>query len=392
MTRWPAVLVFGALPTVGLVAGPSYAVLIFGFAVVQLISRAVIERRTPLVTIDPGLCLLAAAFATLCWASTLWSIDPAHSLHAALQMTAILLGAMALLAGPPLDHETTELLFRTLLIATTVGATILAADCLLDYRFQALVAGRPFPGVATKYNRGIDYLVLIAWPQFAYIVWRRRWRDAVLLAACVVVIVAIGAGLAARAATAIGILVLALAVWLPRVVAPMLTAGNVVLAASLPFTMRVMADHRMALAPHLKLSGLQRLEIWDYMTARVFERPLLGWGIAASNAVPITPAEISTYIYQRSQGIYPHNQWLELWVETGAVGAAIGLAFALLVIVRIQRTAPPVRPFAYAAFASAITVSCVNFEVVTDSWWAALAATAYLLTMFNHCVSRTDAA
>jgi exopolysaccharide production protein ExoQ len=392
MTRWPVVLVFGALPTVGLVAGPAYAVLIFGLAVVQLINRAVIERRTPIVTIDPGLCLLAAAFATLCWASASWSIDPAHSLHAALQMTAILLGAMALLAGPPLDHETTERLFSTLLIATIVGAAILAADCLLGYRFQSLVAGHPHPGVVTKYNRGIDYLVLIAWPQFAYIAWRRRWRDAVLLAVCMVVIVAIGAGLAARVAAAVGILVLALAVWLPRAVAPILAAGTVVLAASLPFTMRVMADHRMALAPHLKLSGLQRLEIWDFMTARVFERPLLGWGIAVSNAVPITPAEISTYVYQGSQGTYPHDQWLELWVETGAIGAAIGLAFALLVIVRIQRMAPPIRPFAFAAFASAITVSCVNFEVVTDSWWAALAATAYLLTMLHHCVDRADTA
>ncbi len=392
MTRWPVVLVFGALPTVGLVAGPSYAVLIFGLAVVQLINLAVVERRAPSVTIDLGLCLLAAAFVTLCWASTQWSIDPAHSRRAALQMTAILLGAMALLVGPPLDNETADRLFRTLLIATIVGAAILAVDCLLDYRFQSLVAGRPHPDVATKYNRGIDYLVLIAWPQFAYIAWRRRWRDAVLLAACMVVILAIGASLAARVAAAAGIVVLALAIWLPRAIAAILTAGSVVLAASLPFTMRAMADHRMALAPHLKVSGLQRLEIWDYMTARVFEHPLLGWGIAISNAVPITPAEISTYAYQRTQGTYPHNQWLELWVETGAIGAALGLAFALLMIVRIRRLAPPVRPFAYAAFASAITVSCVNFEVVTDSWWAALAATAYLLTMLHHRVGHVDTA
>ena len=71
--------------------------------------------------------------------------------------------------------------------------------------------------------------------------------------------------------------------------------------------------------------------------------------------MPITQDEMSHYVVQHGQGIYPHNQWLELWIETGALGAAIGLAFALLVVHRIQLLAVPLRPFAYAAFASAVT-------------------------------------
>ena len=381
MTQWPAVLVFGALPTLGLIAGPSYAALVFGLAAVQLAQGAIVAHRRP--TIDPALSLLAVAFATLCWVSATWSIDPARSLHGALQITAILLGAMALLAGPPLSGETTEQLFRTLVAATVLGTAIFVADSLSGDRLQALLSARPGNSAITKYNRGIDYLVLIAWPQFAWFAIQRRWRETVLLAICLAVLLVTGRSLAGRVAALAGILALALAFWLPRAVAPILAAGSVVVAASLPFALRLLAEHRAALAPYLKLSGVDRLEIWDYMTARVFERPLLGWGVAVSNAVPVKPAELSHYVYQHSQAAYPHNQWLELWIETGAVGAAIGLAFALLVIRRIGHLTPPLRPFACAAFASAAAISCVNFEVITNSWWAALAATAYLLAMLD---------
>ena len=88
-----------------------------------------------------------------------------------------------------------------------------------------------------------------------------------------------------------------------------------------------------------------------------------------AHTLPIHPDELSRYVYAGPRGIYPHNQWLELWVELGALGAALGLVFALLVLRRIGRLPEAIRPFAFAAFASAMTVASVDYEVVTDSWW-----------------------
>ena len=120
--------------------------------------------------------------------------------------------------------------------------------------------------------------------------------------------------------------------------------------------------------PYIKASGVNRLELWDYMTARVLERPLLGWGLSSAGAVPISPAELAGYSFVMGPGTYPHNQWLELWIETGALGAMAGLLFASVVLRRIWRMPAPLRPFAYAAFTSAITgVACINFQVTTDS-------------------------
>jgi O-antigen ligase len=223
---------------------------------------------------------------------------------------------------------------------------------------------RPAPGVATKYNRGIDYLVLITWAQLAFAACERRWWRVAVLAASLAVVLAVGVSLAGQAAALVGFVVLALALWLPRTAMFLLAGGMVVLALGTPFGLRLLTGHRADLAGYLKHSGFERLEIWDPMTAHVLERPLLGWGIGDADAIP------NAYL-QHGHSVYPHNQWLELWVETGAVGAVIGLALALLTLRRIGRVAPPIRPFACAAFAAAVVISCVNFEVTTDSWWAA---------------------
>ncbi len=388
--QWPAIVVFAALPSVGLVQGPSYAGLVFGLGILQLIVFVWSQRRPPAVDLRFG--LLAAAFAGWCWASVAWSIDPARSAAAAFQMTAILAGSLIFLACPRLTGEATDRLFRVMLVATLIGGAIFIADRALGYPLQSLFMGHALAPVATKYNRGIDHLSLIVWPQLAYFARRGDWRDGLLLAAGVAIVEGVGLSLAGQVGTLAGIVVLVLTYWRPRVVVPAIAGATVLFVAGLPVLLRALAEHRAALAPYLKTSGLHRLEIWDVMTARVFEHPLLGWGFGIAGSLPITPEELSHFVVQHDQGIYPHNQWLGLWVETGAPGAAIGLGFALLVLWRIRRLSAPVRPFAYATFASAMAISSVNFEVKTDSWWAALLACAFLLTTLDATKARTRAA
>jgi exopolysaccharide production protein ExoQ len=128
------------------------------------------------------------------------------------------------------------------------------------------------------------------------------------------------------------------------------------------------------------------------MSARVFERPILGWGLSSSKAVPIHPDELSQYLSANTQGIYPHNQWLQLWLETGAIGAALALTLALVILARTRKSlAPDLQPFGYGAFASALTISLANFEITTGSWWAALVASGYLFAALGcHAINETS--
>jgi O-antigen ligase len=226
----------------------------------------------------------------------------------------------------------------------------------------------------------------------AYAVWRRRWVPAALLALAVAFVVGLGRSEAGQAALAVGTVVLLAAFAWPRFVVVCLGGGSVLFAVSLPWGLHALAEHRVTFAQYLKMSGIHRLEIWDYMTNRVFERPLTGWGLSSSKFVPIRPEELSHYVFVTTKGIYPHNQWLQLWLETGALGVLAGVIFVLLVLGRVRHVPPRLYPFACAGFASAFTVACVNFSITTDSWWAALAASGFLFAVVSRLMARAQIA
>jgi O-antigen ligase len=161
-------------------------------------------------------------------------------------------------------------------------------------------------------------------------------------------------------------------------------------ALGLPFAMRVVTHFRPLIAPHIKISGVERLEIWDYLSAHVLQRPVLGWGLWSSRLLPATPEEMAHFVKAQGSGIYPHNQWLELWVETGFWGVLLGLGLVVLVLRRILAGEPALRPFGYAAFVMAMAVASTGFEITTDSWWAALAASAGLFGVFGRGVPISD--
>lgn len=363
------------LPVFGVAAGPAYAPLLFTVAVAQFVHRAIAERRV--MRLDTSWLVLAALFALLCWASAAWSIVPARSLRGAMQVTLVLLGAMIVLAQARLPDDATGKLMRMMALAFLVGGAMVAVDRLANYPIESLVTDGAL-NAPTKYNRGIAYAVLIACPVAASL-WRSRavlYLGALLLGSALMV--GFGLSLTAKLAALAALLIFAAAVIAPRLAALALAAGTAAFALFCPLLLHLLASHRGALAPYLKQSGQARLEIWDYMTARVFERPFHGWGFWSANAVPITPRELSSYRWVSLQGIYPHDQWLQLWVETGLFGAVLGLAFVVLVLQRVRRLPQDLRPFAYAAFAAAAAVSLADFDVATDSWWAALAICAFL--------------
>lgn len=373
-TQLPAALIV-LLPVAGLVAGPAYAPLVFTAGGVAFLARAVAARRVP--RFDPSLFALAVLFAALCWSSALWSIVPERSLVGALQVTVIFFGALVFLAQPALRAEVTTAMMRAMALAFLAGGAILAFDASTGYPIQRFLSGDE-PNTATKYNRGVAYAVLIAWPVLGRL-WRGRdWRFLVALVLGLGLAVVLDASLTAKIAALAAIAVFVLSWLAPRLVNWALAAGTALFAAAAPLLLRLASDYRAALFPYLKQSGQVRLEIWNYITARVLEHPLLGWGFWSAPSLPIRARELAAYVWVHKAAPYPHDQWLQLWAEVGLLGAAFAIALILVVLRRARRLPPSFQPFAAAAFAAAVTVSLADFDLATDSWWAALAACAFL--------------
>jgi O-antigen ligase len=370
-----------ALPTWGLISGSVYAPLGFGLAVV-LVGAGMIRRRT-LPTIDPTLAALAALFAGLSWASVSWSVVPDQTVAGALQITVVLLGALLLAADGPLEGPGGgDLVIRAAAVGLVIGPAVVALDIALGFPLMTLVHSRHSQiSMDAHYNRGLCHLALIVWP-ILFGLWQlgyRRW----LLAAVVAVAAALvlGSSLSARLALGAGLLVW-LAAWrAPRATALGLAGGLSALVLALPWLFRLVEHAMIPWVAQIKASGVHRLEIWDYMTARVLERPWLGWGLHGAKHVPITPEQLASYRYVNEAGIYPHNQWLQLWVELGLVGVVIGLALVTVVLLRLAKLPEDVRPFAFAAVGAMLSVSMMGIEMTSDSWWAAIAATAFLFAM-----------
>ena len=106
-----------------------------------------------------------------------------------------------------------------------------------------------------------------------------------------------------------------------------------------------------------------RLDIWTYSAARVLEHPGLGWGLDASRLIggPVS--------------LHTHNAALQVWLELGAVGAALFALIWVVVFEAIGKAAPADRAGA-AACAGAAGATChrrASFGVWQE-WWLALAA------------------
>jgi hypothetical protein len=367
--------VFAALPLVGLASGPAYAPLLFGLAAVSTLWR----RDWP--PIDRKLALLALLFVAVCAAETPGSVLVSVSAQRTGQMAAIEIGCLLLLAQPVPDRETLERLFPMMLGAIAAGAVLLCADTLLDYRLQRWLTGGAV-NAATKYNRGLVAMLLIAWPVMRGL-HRMGYRSRAIILGCIVTLsLMVGLSSTGLVALAAGALFWLLAWRLPRAAPWLVGAVATLKALALPLLLRSLADWRPLIAPHVKPSGLHRLEIWDYMSARILERPWTGWGLGAAKAVPIRPEELMRYRYVSPDGVYPHNQWIEAWLETGLPGVLVALALLWLALRRAQS------PYALAAIGAALAASVLNFEITTDSWWAALAASALLFRFADQLPTR----
>ena len=373
---WLMTAIFAVLPPIGLVNGPIYAGLIFGLAGVCLLLGFVMDHRAP--TIERRPLILAGLFCAFCWASSLWSIDPHHSRAGALQLTAILAAVFALWGSAPVLTKDESVRLGWIMAAMiVVAAAYLAFDLSLGYKISVSLG---LPSNGTKYNRGIIHGLLLAWPLLAW--YRPQRRQMLMLGGVVTIMVMIGPSATAKAAFLGALVVLLTALVLPRLCETALAVGTLLIAAPLPFVLRLIEVHRAELGEFIKFSALHRLELWDYMSSRVLEHPWLGWGLSSASRLTINPDELQSYLWAKVSN-YPHNQFLQLWVETGAVGVALALTGLMVGLFAIRRLSTPVRPFAYAGYAMALIVALADFEFTTDSWMAALAAMVLLFKTFD---------
>jgi len=144
----------------------------------------------------------------------------------------------------------------------------------------------------------------------------------------------------------------------------------VIITAPLTFARFAQLPLLAETADDVKLSAGHRLLIWSFAGDRIAERPLAGWGLDASRAIPGGKDPIRPG--QTWMPLHPHNAPLQLWLELGVPGAVL---FALVVALSWSALAAVVWPrlFASAAGGSLMAALVASFASygIWEEWWLA---------------------
>jgi O-antigen ligase len=346
----------------------------------------VMDGRRHLETLAGMLWLVAllAALSLWCLASALWSILPEHSLVVALRFALIsVAGLLVFGAATRLEPIGRDSVRR----AATAGVVI-AAVLILVERFSGAALTRmvvaPPAGMElplSRFDRGAVVMVLFLWPAMAA---QRRIGTALAVAAAVVVAVMAMVSAAAKLALLVSIAVALIAWHVPRVVAAALGGCLILFAILLPLAVpdaaTAVAMHERA--PWIKSSGIHRLLIWRFTADRIAERPLLGWGVDASRALPGGHFNFGQALPEAGLGpdaealpLHPHNAVLQWEVELGIPGALLALATiiaALWGLGRQKHLSSRERAGALAWAAAALVFAMLSFGAWQEWWLAAL--------------------
>jgi O-antigen ligase len=387
-----AVLTGVALPLLASGRAVSGVVLAAGLVLVLLHPRRVETLRlaarglrTPLGT------ALMVLFA--CWlVSALLSADIGRSIGVWGRMIGLLAGGALLGAFLGQSERAHRLALQALIGAGLVCLAIALIGIYIHSPVYGLVRGHGWEEVrAAKLLKGYGSAVACLVPVWLWAGWRLggtwRWAALVLAPAGVVLVLAVDsrAGMAGLAAGAlVGAAMLALgAPGLGRLRAGLLASlGAAVVAivcialAQLPAMPEpgTMGEAPVVatvdLAPPAGLLDPHRQAIWGFARDRALEAPWFGHGIDMAGRLP----GASTVIPEFNQEFipsHPHNWLLEMFLETGALGAFAMLAALVLLGRRLLALAATDRTAGAAGLALVAAFWCSSFFnfSIWSAWW-----------------------
>lgn len=133
-----------------------------------------------------------------------------------------------------------------------------------------------------------------------------------------------------------------------------------------------------------------RQAIWQRVLEFIWEKPIIGSGVGALRGYreQIPEGFFAGQLYVPN---HPHNMLLQVWVETGAVGAALLSLAVILAAFRLPRPeAIPTERARIAAIIGGVVASWVSFDVWNEWWWAVFSLLA-VLTIVHFRPANPDA-
>ncbi|HEU0070787.1 MAG TPA: O-antigen ligase family protein [Alphaproteobacteria bacterium] len=345
--------------------------------------------------------LLCALLWAWMLASVAWAVMPRQSLQACLQIAGLILTAHVMLAAAlRFEQAQRERILAALLIGLVVAFGLYAVERLGDAPIGHLLHSYTYDGnesVFSPYNRGLTIALLLSFAAAACLSRREtpasaRKLQALLVvgAASVAIYFYYGSSLqiALIAALAAALLTLALpklGFWIIGIAA----AIYIGVVPLIPQQVTAKVDLVELSAKTGNVSISHRLAIWSFAAERIFDKPLIGWGMNSARAIP---GGKDTVVLSYENGavssvgeqlpLHTHNAALQWWLELGALGAILMAGMWLLCFSRMARCGTRgARAAGIGAAIGAFTVANLSYGAWQSWWLATLTLVAALLVL-----------
>lgn len=302
--------------------------------------------------------LLLAAFVALAAASCAWSEHSAAP--QALKIIVLALLSLLFVTGAAEDQRLTR---AGSVAAFFVLAVLLAIEAICGLSLNR--AAQPEADInelGRNVSRGASLLLVITWGAIGALVARSGgyWKALAVGAIAASGFISLQFGQFANAVGfAAGLCAFVVAYTAPRFALTATIAILVFWLLAAPFVTPLLTQVFENNA--LPYSWNARLEIWSYITERIWERPWFGHGLDAARAhIPVVP-------------VHPHSASLQIWFELGIVGVLLAAAFVVAGGRALVHGFGNNRPAAAAAAGTLAAVGVVadlSFNLWAE-WWIA---------------------
>ena len=377
-----------ALPLgIALAVAPFAAVLqskaLAPIATVALLAVVLLHRRRHGAWPWPRGAAAWVALALFAWAAVTaaWAIEPLRALGTAVQLGGfVALGAAATRAVAAAEAPARERLLRLATAGLVAGAAAAGLDAATGNALRAAVRGLPEVPPTLAFGLKPAASAMGLWLPLVAAAPLARWLRGLILLGVAAVLLALP-GESAKLAVLAAAAAAGLALLAPRQVPPAIGLGLATALLLMPALLGPLLARGVP-AGGLPPSAAHRLVIWDFTITRIAERPLLGWGMEASRAVPghhdsPDAAALSRFGLDgpgtaewlgRAQllPLHPHNAALQLWLELGLPGAFLGALLAALLGRACRRSGQPM--VATAMLAGGAVTAMLSFGAWQE-WW-----------------------
>ncbi len=325
-------------------------------------------------------------FLAVCWLSAFFSEYTDEATSRAIKLSAYALSCITVFAAlRSRVYDLSQKMVGGVVAAFVIGCAVLMFEVHSNYMLHNFIRGDSLDTWVNPHsaNPGGIILVILMWPILALLLkGGRKAVAAVLFILCLVI-----AFKTSSETAQIGLMLGGLAAVIASLVPKRLFFAGFTLLWSLGmaltpwiaqalFAIRPKAILKGSLIGDPAASGGHRLEIWDGVARLALEKPVFGHGLGSTKFLQL---DIDGEFFPLLEATHPHNMPLELWVDFGLVGVAIGTLVPVYVASRIQQYSGALYFAMTGCFATVLVIS-LSGHGAWQSWWlGAIIVAAFLL-------------